>query len=475
MILHTDQARLRDQHGRHRVLHGINLIAKGNHRLDGNFIERGFRGAWTSEDLADLAARGFTLVRLGVIWAAVEPEPGRYDGAYLDWVAEQLDAIHDAGMLALLDSHQDLYSQQYSDGAPQWATLTEHEFAVTELWSDAYLTSPAVQGALDRFWENAPGPDGVGLQDRFAAMWRHVAARFSGHPALAGYDLLNEPTPGSQAPQIFGSVLGAFAAVTGQEPEQVFADFADQEAKFAQLARLEDVETHFQIGDMVAGLVAAFESDAVAPLMARVAAAIRTVDAGTLILREHDYFANIGIPSGQPPLDDANWAYSPHGYDLTVDTPAIAWSSNTRATTIFTRHAETAARLGVPVIVGEWGALSLGPGITDHGVALQDLFDSFGWSWTYWVWEEGFAESEAAAALTRPRPIAFAGDGQQWGVVDGTLRATWRGADTGEPSVFFAPQGEAQARCDGATVPVLRDGVWISVEAGDGDFELTAR
>lgn len=475
MVLRTDGARLRDHHGRHRVLHGINLVAKGNRRPTGSFVDRGFRGSWTPGDLTDLASRGFTLVRLGVIWAAVEPEPGRYDDAYLGWVREQLDAIHDAGMLAILDSHQDLYSQNYSDGAPTWATLTDHEFADTDLWSDAYLTSPAVHEALDRFWENAPGPDGVGLQDRFAAMWRHVAARFHGHPALAGYDLINEPTPGSQAPQIFGTVLGAFAAVTGQDLEQVFADFDDPEAKFAQLARLEDVAVHRQIGDTVAPLVAAFEADAVAPLMARVSAAIRTVDPGTLILREHDYFANIGIPSGQPPLDDANWAYSPHGYDLTVDTPAIALSSNTRATTIFARHAETAERLGVPVIVGEWGALTLGRGVADHGVALQDLFDSFGWSWTYWVWEDGFADSEAAAALTRPRPVAFAGDGQQWRVVDGTLHATWRGADTGEPSLFFAPDGVAHAHRDGAPVPVTRDGAWISVAAGEGDFELTAR
>ncbi|NHB85501.1 hypothetical protein G7085_15170 [Tessaracoccus sp. HDW20] len=39
-----------------------------------------------------------------------------------------------------------------------------------------------------------------------------------------------------------------------------------------------------------------------------------------------------------------------------------------------------------------------------HGEFLLDLFDSFGWSWTYWVWEPGFAGSEAAATLTRPDP-----------------------------------------------------------------------
>ena len=47
-------------------------------------------------------------------------------------------------------------------------------------------------------------------------------------------------------------------------------------------------------------------------------AGLRAVDPDGLILREHDYFANLGIPSGQPPLTDSAWLYSPHGYDLTV-------------------------------------------------------------------------------------------------------------------------------------------------------------
>lgn len=473
--LHSDGNRLRDVHGRHRVLHGVNLVSKGNHVPSGTFVERGFAGDWTRADVEDLAARGFTLIRLGIIWAAVEPEPGRYDDDYLDWIAQQLDLIHDAGMWAILDSHQDLYSQAFGDGAPAWATLTEHDFAAPDLWSDAYLVSAAVHESLDRFWGNAEGPGGVGLQDRFAAMWAYVAARLGAHSAVVGYDLLNEPTPGSMAPEIFTALIGAFADATDQDPAGVFIDFAEPETKFAQLAHLEHEAVHRQVGDAVHPLVAAFESESVAPFMQRVCTAVRAVDSRALILREHSYFANLGVPSGQPPLDDANWVYSPHGYDLTVDTPAIALSSNTRAGTIFERHAETADRLGVPVIVGEWGALSLGDGIADHGTFLQDLFDRFGWSWTYWLWERGFATSEAAAALTRARPIAFAGDGVSWGVGDGTFHARWKGAATDAPSVFFVPIGEPEVLRDGLPVPASRDGSWITVAPGEGDFELMVR
>lgn len=475
MHLNADDTVLRDEQGRHRVLHGINLVAKGGqpdqYESDEQY-RRSFRGQWTAADIADLSARGFTLVRLGVIWAAVEPQPGRYDQEYLDYLTTQLDLLHGAGLAVLLDSHQDLYSQSFGDGAPPWATLTSHEFAATDLWSDAYLSSPAVQESLDHFWANAAGPGGVGLQDRFAAMWAHVAAALGPHPAVVGFDLLNEPAPGSAAAETFMTVIGAFAGATGQDPEQLAADFADPEGKLALLARLDDEVLHRQVGDAVAHLVAQFETDHVAPLMAKVTAAVRSTGTAKLIVREHSYFANIGIPSGQAPLADANWAYSPHGYDLTVDTPAITRSSNTRAGTIFSRHRETQERLEVPVIAGEWGAFGRYEGVRDHCEFLMDRFDSYGWSWTYWCWEAGFADTEAAAVLTRQRPVAFAGDGASWRISDGRLRASWWGRGGSAPSIFYVPGGGVRVERDGKAVSVEREGLWLWVPPGEGAFEL---
>ncbi|XBH20525.1 cellulase family glycosylhydrolase [Jonesiaceae bacterium BS-20] len=479
MRFYTDGTVLRDEHGRERIFHGINLVAKGNHLLQGNFIERGFQGTWTPQDIAGLAAKGFTMIRLGIMWAAVEPLPGTYDEEYLDWIVNQMDLIHQAGMVVLLDSHQDLYSQSFGDGAPAWATLTEQEFAATDMWSDAYLMSPAVHEALDAFWANAPGPHGVGLQDRFAAMWAHVANRVCNHPGLFGYDLLNEPAPGSPSPEIFASLIGAFAHATGQDPEQVFADFSEPEAKFAQLARLEDVAVYHQVGDTIHPLIAAFETDVVAPFMEKVARSIRVHDRDSIIAREHSYFANMGVPSGQPALPDPAWVYSPHGYDLTVDSEAIALSSNVRAGVIFDRHAQTQQRLGVPVLVGEWGALSTGPGVGPHGEFLMDFFDAQGWSWTYWCWEPGYEGSEAAAVMNRPRPIAFAGDTTSWRVTNGQLEAQWQGRDGAEPSVFFVPQLTSGAQVEvttaGVSIPAKIDGPWVYVPAGTGAYELRSR
>ncbi len=474
MQVHTDGRVLRDAHGRQRVLHGINLVDKG---IRGSSDPVDFVGSWTADDVAGLAACGLTVVRLGMIWAAVEPEPGDYSEEYLAWLGTQLDLLGQHGIGVILDAHQDLYSQSFGDGAPGWATLTDAGFEPTDLWSDAYLTSPAVHGALDAFWANAPGPTGIGLQDSFAAMWAHVAQRFRGHPALIGYDILNEPTPGTSSQEIFGALIHAFGIATGQDPKTVAVEFMHPEMRMFQLERLNDIAVHRAIGDTIAPLLAAFEKQAVAPMMARVAVAVRGVDSDSLLLREHSYFANLGIPPGQPPLEDQAWVYSPHGYDLTVDTPAIASSSNIRASTIFSRHKETQDRLGVPVLVGEWGAFGDADGVANHAEFLLDTFDTFGWSWTYWCWAKDFAGSEAAVALTRPRPIAFAGDAISWRVDGDRFTAVWDGRDCPEPSEFWVPniaRAEIAVECDGAGTPAERTTDRILVAAGPGRFSLTA-
>src|SRR5699024_8037733 len=90
-------------------------------------------------------------------------------------------------------------------------------------------------------------------------------------------------------------------------------------------------------------------------------------------------------------------------------TEAMPLASDQRVTTIFERAAETAERLGVPVVVGEWGAFGGHEGIGPHAEVQLDLFDRHAWSWFYWCWEPGFAATEAAQRLRRPRPRAVAG------------------------------------------------------------------
>ena len=52
---------------------------------------------------------------------------------------------------------------------------------------------PPVTYAFDNFWLNRDG-----IQDAFSDLWRMIATRFRDDPMTLGYDMFNEPWPGSQ-------------------------------------------------------------------------------------------------------------------------------------------------------------------------------------------------------------------------------------------------------------------------------------
>jgi endoglycosylceramidase len=101
--------------------------------------------------------------------------------------------------VSLLEFHQDMYNERFQgEGAPDWAVQDDGLPAEPQLGFPAnYEAMPALQHAFDHFWDNSPGPGGAGLQDRYAAAWQHVAARFRGDRSVLGYELINEPFPGT--------------------------------------------------------------------------------------------------------------------------------------------------------------------------------------------------------------------------------------------------------------------------------------
>ena len=180
-----------DDHGRVVLIHAVNMVYKrppyypkaiGFGKDDAQFLHR----------------HGFNGVRLGVIYAGVEPKPGKYDNAYLDHIAATERTLDKNGVFSLLDFHQDLYNEKFQgEGWPDWAVQDDGLSNPRNGFPTNYLTNPALQHAFDHFWANDPGPGGVGLVDRYAAAWRHVAGRFRDTAGVLGYDLLNEPWPGS--------------------------------------------------------------------------------------------------------------------------------------------------------------------------------------------------------------------------------------------------------------------------------------
>lgn len=359
--IHVSGRNLADRSGNPMRLHGINMVCKDSSR---NHI-----GDYTDEDFAYLHDLGMNVVRLGIYWESIEPEPGVYDDGYL----EELDKIialakkHD--IYVFLDMHQDLYGSEFEDGAPRWATLTDDaEHIRTELWSDSYLMSGAVWAAFDNFWANTPARDGVGLTDHFINAWKHIAAHYADEPFVIGYDFFNEPFPGSSVSEIL-PIIGDISA-------KLDSGTAGEEDLLAAVRAIEPV-------------TARFEEEILNPFYHKLVCAVREVDPESLAFLETCYFSNAAVPSHIRPavLDGVplkNQVYAPHGYDILVDTDKYTETDTSRVDLIFSVHTQVAQSLDLPMLVGEWGCF---PDACDTQIAqavhLKEFFKNTGASDTY--------------------------------------------------------------------------------------------
>ncbi len=250
--------------GRVVIVHGINMVYK---------VAPYYPAAagFGDDDAAFLARNGFNAVRVGVIWKAVEPEPGIYDNAYLNHIAATVKTLARHGIVSLLDFHQDMYNELFQgEGAPDWAVQDDGLAPVPQRgFPGNYETMPALQHAYDHFWDNSPGPGGIGLQNRYAAAWRHVARRFRGERSVLGYELFNEPFPGTP----YLSCVSASGCP-------------------------------------------AFDAELTA-FDRRVDAGIRTVDRRTLVWYEPNVLFDYGFPTNVSALDDPRAGFSWHDYCLT--------------------------------------------------------------------------------------------------------------------------------------------------------------
>jgi endoglycosylceramidase len=348
---------LTDRKGRVLLLHGVNLTAKRPPYLPS-------RIGFDRDDARWLAAQGFTVVRLGFIPAGVAPTgPGAYDDAYLDDYAATVRTLASAGLLVIVDAHQDYYTESTGgEGFPGWMVMRRPLLPL----------GTAEAAAFDGFWAN----DG-GVQDHFAAIWAHVAARLRGAPGVLGYDLLNEPHPGSREQEC--------ASLSG---------------------------------------CPAFDRDVLTPFYRRVIAAIRAVEPERLVLYEPQVIANQGAASAIGPLGDAHAAFAPHLYCSHVSGSRDCGEREPHALDNAKRQGE---RGGDALFLGEFGA-------TDDTATIArvvGLADARMLSWAHWAYwnQDPFAarphegivrtlsappggdnvKAEKLAELARPYPRATAG------------------------------------------------------------------
>ncbi len=224
----------------------------------------------------------------------------------------------------------------------------------------------------DRLWKDRK------YWDQSAAFWRDLAAAVKAHPALAGYNLLNEPTPEK------GMGLDEHAA-----PEVRVAWYARHRGTTHDLPALYD----------------------------HVIRAIREVDGATPVMVDGGWYANAWSFSYWRPLSDDKVLYAFHMYEpwnitsspqikrrpqLPYPGSKVEWGGESR---IFDKAAMRdflgvpfawAKANGVPanrVVAGEFGCVRVW---TDCGAYLGDVMDtlnSHGAHWAFYSFREDVWEA----------------------------------------------------------------------------------
>ncbi|MBO4893645.1 MAG: cellulase family glycosylhydrolase [Clostridia bacterium] len=488
----TKGERFVDESGRQRIFNGINLCDKGyaNEEKTDKVYELDF-----DENLiVNLKKRGVNLVRLGLTWDGVEPEAGKYDEDYLDRVQKVADLCEKHGIYFYLDMHQDLYggaADTPADGAPMWACMTDgHEFKPTKfVWAEGYFWGKAIHSCFDHFWANDVCC-GKPVQEHFCEMWKHVAERFKDNTALFGFDILNEPFPGSSGGKVFRKLIGSVvrAGMFDRRVNRIrlVKDALKAETRHSVLDQFEDPEFFSTIVTRAGGkIIEDFDKNYYSPFINRVAEAIREVTDKGIIIMENCYYSNTSIPCSTPAVTvkgarEPQLCFAPHGYDLMVDTPDYKYASNSRTGAIFDEHLRTQKRLNVPVIVGEWGGSGGNEDKTwlNHINFLLDKFDSNQWGQTYWCYTPDIFDTVVMESLVRTVPVAVSGTIDSYKTDRGTgsfvLKYT-QGYDFREPTEIFVHKKPARVEADGEyTLEPVEDGesFILKVKTGTGKHKV---
>jgi len=436
-----------DEQGKVVIIHGTNMINK----LPPYTPEAlGFG----EKDLRFLTENGFNGIRLGFSWAGVEPEPGQYDNAYIDHIVALAAAAARHGLLPVVNFHQDGYAEIYGgNGAPDWASIS-YGVPGSPLPSAASVL-PGAAIANENFWVNTAAPDGLGLQDHYAAAWKHVAERFRNDPHTV-FELYNEPSPG-------------------------YVDVA--------VCPLPTGCPEFDIGKL-------------APFYNKVLQAVRQADPGRLVFVEPNAFFGLGSArTWLPATNDPQIGFAFHSYCAVglVPVPLLDATCGPILSLNLDNAQSQFDATGEPLLMNEFGAFN-----SDDVVAgLLDQADQRMLSWMHWAyWAQDFGEeatyglvNDPAEApegdnvkqgllkvLSRPSPRVIAGTPQEWSwdAAASTFQARYSTARAGGSNSFpagatstffvhprFFPDGY-QVQVTGAKVTSPADAAWLTIAALPG-------
>lgn len=485
----TFEKKFIDSEGRERIFNGVNLCEKGWH-VDGN-PKRQYAFNFDENLIRNLSQLGFNLVRLGLTWDSIEPEPGKYNEENLDKIEKVADLCAKYGIYFFLDMHQDLYSgapQTAGDGAPEWACITDGaKFTPTKLvWAEGYFWGKAVHKAFDNFWADREY-NGIPLQTYFCNMWKHVAERFKDHPALFGFDLLNEPFPGTDGGKVFRKLIMNVAktVITDKRCKKLWMlrQFVTGNA-IKCLEPFNDPSLFRKVTSAGDELIRKFDTGHYSKFINKAAKAVREVTDNGIIIMENSYYSNLGIPYSAPAVNydgkrEEKLCFAPHAYDLMVDTPAYKYASNSRVGSIFDEHRRSQERLNVPLLVGEWGGASEGTDWLFHINYLLDKFDSYHWGQTYWAYYDGLLNDPIMNSLIRTAPVAVCGSIKEYGLdreKDIFTLTYEQDKDYSLPTEIYIHKAFKNIECDGEYTlePIGENGAaMLKITAGTGTHKVT--
>ena len=366
---------LTDAQGRAIPVHAVTV---GRH-LGAPATGASARFGVTADDLADIARRGFSVVRIAVIWSDLEPSPGQFDGDYLQSLTNIVDAAGLTGLRVIIDLHQDLFGEAFGGiGYPKWVTEVDGEDF--QPLGAQFLTE--LQPALQNAWHNLL--TSINGQLALGRVWSKLAESLAGHEAVLGYQLLEAPYGRSRAGE-----------------------------SFAQTATR-------------------IETEVLGPLFVGLTEVIQHADPGRWVF----WPTSVGAASGRavgytemPPGTALLAGFAEAALDWEIGSAAVsgASASTTNRTTGSTEPFDNfiaaaggfGATKGVPVIAGPWQVPDYDlAGVDEYVYTVNSTFDRSTAGWIYEAWGRGAgafpldatgADKPQFALLERPYPLRVAG------------------------------------------------------------------
>lgn len=184
-------------------------------------------------------------------------------------------------------------------------------------------------------------------QDHFVSLWEKIARRYKSHPAVWGYDLVNEPVQNLPSPEGVADYIGAqvraaraIRAVDPDVPIFIEADQWDSPAGFVEL---------------------------------------EPVDVPNVIYQVHMYvpaeFTHQGVHN------------TPIGISYPGKIRDLMWDKE-RLRKVLEPVREFQLAYNVHIYCGEFSAIRWAPGAVNYLRDCIELFEEYGWDWTYHAYRE---------------------------------------------------------------------------------------